>query len=42
MNKTFAADGACQPDKHYMMDLSEKVSALKKMTEEGLYPSPLF
>lgn len=35
--KTFNTTTVCIPSKHYMVDLSDKVSAIKKMVDHGKY-----
>lgn len=35
--KKFNVTGLCVPEKHYMVDIKNKVREIKKMVEEGLY-----
>ncbi len=35
--KTFNTTGVCIPSKHYMVDLSERVSEIKKLVDDGKY-----
>lgn len=37
MAKRFNAAGLCVPDKHDMVDLGERLAAVRKMIEEGDY-----
>ena len=37
MWKTFNTDGCCDPELHYMVDLSERLRAIKKMVDTGKY-----
>lgn len=37
MGKVFNVTGDCNPDIHYMVDISEKLSQIKKMVDAGQY-----
>ena len=37
MAKKFNVNGVCRPDLHYMVDLSSRLAAIRKMVEEGAY-----
>jgi hypothetical protein len=37
MRKVFNVTGACSPDKHYMVDISERLSAIKRLVDNGAY-----
>ena len=35
--KTFNTTAVCIPEKHYMVDLSERVTEIKKLVDSGKY-----
>ena len=35
--KTFNTAAVCIPEKHYMVDLSERVTEIKKLVDDGKY-----
>ena len=37
MKKRFNITGVCIPEKHYMVDISNKISEIFKMVEQGSY-----
>ncbi|MCD7717425.1 MAG: ATP-binding protein [Lachnospiraceae bacterium] len=37
MAKVFNVNGACRPQKHYMVDLGSRLEAIKKMVDDGDY-----
>ena len=37
MQKKFNTTGYCNPDKHYMVDLTQRLSEIKEMVDEGEY-----
>ncbi len=37
MNKTFNSDGYCDPELHYMVDLSGRLREIKRMIDAGKY-----
>ncbi|MCD8021933.1 MAG: AAA-like domain-containing protein [Lachnospiraceae bacterium] len=37
MAKVFNVNGACRPQKHYMVDLESRLKAIKKMVDDGEY-----
>ena len=37
MHRKFNVTGYCNPDKHYMVDLTERLIKIKKMIDEGEY-----
>ncbi|MCD8232264.1 MAG: ATP-binding protein [Clostridiales bacterium] len=37
MIKTFNVNGACRPEKHYMVDLTSRLKVIKKMVDDGAY-----
>jgi len=37
MTKKFNITGVCIPEKHYMVDISEKLSGIRKSVEQGDY-----
>lgn len=37
MKKTFNTNGSCDPRFNYMVDISERLDAVKKMVDDGLY-----
>jgi len=37
MSKTFNVTGLCIPDKHYMIDISERIEEIVRMVENGQY-----
>ena len=37
MKKFFNVNGSCNPQIHYMIDLSERLSEIKKMVDAGEY-----
>lgn len=37
MGKRFNVNGLCIPDKHYMVDISDRLCQIKKMVDEGEY-----
>ncbi|MCD8105823.1 MAG: AAA-like domain-containing protein [Lachnospiraceae bacterium] len=37
MAKIFNVNGACRPDEHYMVDLTSRLEAIKKMVDAGDY-----
>ncbi|MCD8134387.1 MAG: ATP-binding protein [Clostridiales bacterium] len=37
MTKIFNVNGACSPEKHYMVNLTTRLKAIKKMVDDGAY-----
>ena len=37
MSKTFNTDGYCDPELHYMVDLSGRLAEIKSMIDAGKY-----
>lgn len=37
MSKRFNTTGVCVPEKHYMVDISDKIAEIMKMVERGDY-----
>jgi hypothetical protein len=37
MRKEFNINGSCNPDKHYMANVSKKLDAIMKLVEKGAY-----
>lgn len=37
MKKTFNVNGACRPEKHYMVDLGSRLNAIREMVDNGEY-----
>ena len=37
MNKFFNVSGSCKPSAHYMVDLTQKLTEIKKMVDRGEY-----
>ena len=37
MNKKFNITGLCVPEKHYMVDTSNRINEIAKMVEDGEY-----
>ncbi len=37
MEKIFNVSGACRPDRHYMVDLKDRLDAIRKMVDRGQY-----
>lgn len=37
MNKKFNVTGLCVPDKHYMVDISERLGQIRELIDEGAY-----
>lgn len=37
MAKKFNVTGLCVPEKHYMVDLTERIRQIRKMVDEGDY-----
>ena len=37
MGKTFNVTGTCRPDRHYMVDLRDRVTKIRKMVDAGQY-----
>lgn len=35
--KTFNTTAVCVPDKHYMVDISEKIEKIKELVDAGKY-----
>lgn len=37
MGKTFNVNGACSPDRHYMVDLGKRLEEIRVMIDKGEY-----
>ena len=37
MGRTFNVTGTCRPDRHYMVDLRDRVTKIRKMVDAGQY-----
>ena len=37
MDRTFNTTGACNPEKHYMVDISSKLAEIKQLVDDGCY-----
>ena len=37
MARKFNVNGVCRPNRHYMVDLSSRLAAIKKMVDDGAY-----
>lgn len=37
MGKCFNTTGLCKPEKHYMVEMDERLDTIKKMVDQGAY-----